>query len=182
MGEGGAAADADVLHQDAVFHLGPLGHADAPEENAVLHPPLHSAPIGHQRVDAGPVGVQIGGGDIHLLGEHRALLGEQLPADGGIKEFHAPVVVPGQGADLGGVPIPDEAPDLQLAGHAVEHRIPEAVPVLTAALLHRPQQQVLGEDEDIQGAEALGLLDVIEGMGDIALVIQVEEGGGVEGP
>ena len=49
-------------------------------------------------------------------------------------------------------------------------------------LLHRPQQQVLGEDEDIQGAEALGLLDVIEGMGDIALVIQVEEGGGVEGP
>src|SRR5699024_9727809 len=80
-------AHGDVLHQNAVFHLGPPGDGYATEEDAVLHGALDGAPVGHKAVDAGAVGVDVGGGVVALLGENGPLGLEHLPADGGVQQL-----------------------------------------------------------------------------------------------
>ena len=76
MGRAGALPDGGALEENAALHLRPLFHGDAGEEDGVDHRALNAAALGHQRVQAGPVRPDVGGGLIRPLGANRPLRDE----------------------------------------------------------------------------------------------------------
>ena len=71
-----------------------------------------------------------------------------------MQQLHRAVVILLHGAELGGVAVPDVAPELQPSGHAREHVAAEAVFILRGTLVHEREQQLLAENVDLQRAVA----------------------------
>ena len=103
--------------------------------------------------------------------------GEDLPADGRVQQLQGAVIVFLHRADLSGVAVPDVTLDVEFPGLGLEYRTPEAGQIMTHALVHQVQQQLLGQDIDLQGAVAAGAVPEGEqGLLHPAGIIQAEEG------
>ena len=151
-------------------------HLDATEQNAVLHAALNVAAVSDEGVDALAVGIHIGGAGVALLGVDGTLGAEQFGPDIALQQYITMQGVNKVVALAGGIAVPHIAAQLQLAAHLLQDVVAEAVLIMCHAVTDQTDQQVGGQDVQIQAAVALGGIDIVSGVDDAAGIVQLEVG------
>ena len=174
MGKVGPSVYNRLLKEDAVADHGALFHHHTGGEDAVLHAAFDAAAVRDQRVDALAVGADIGGGLIPGLGADGALGAEQVCADAALQQLHGAVIILLNGVDLGGKALPDVHLEVQGVLLGPQHIAAEGEEVLGVALIDQILEQLGGQDVHIQAAVASGSVDLVEDVGNAAVLVLFE--------
>ena len=169
VGQRGTGLDHRSLHEDAVDHLGPRFNDDTTGDDGIFHVPLDVAAIGHQGAGAGGTGAVVGGGVGLVLGADGALGVEEVGPDGGVQQIHGAVVVVIHRLEAAHIALVDIGDELQRVQAGLENAPAEVRDIVGGAVVHHAQQQLLGQNVQLQRFQLVAGGDGVDGqVGDAA--------------